>query len=405
MRNALFTTMAIAVFALPAFAELRLTPRMDLEWTQRLHERAAQFLARGMFREADSALEVAERKANARIRENESLKAVEEPLSGFAAELQSVRERFKRNWTNEVPNALDLGERIRRFVESNEVVRAELDWPARSFDCLREEFLSDNRIDADVTLRNVQNAIQRQLEVCEESRSCEVGFRSVLAASARTREALAAEQAKPLDAGRALAIARGCLAEIKEIVEGPDRMFFGADRPFVTAMSYLNDIRGAGQWSKDAESLANSLEQARRACELRGFRQRMNAARIALRRYRFDLARRNIQDAVSIHLAGMEKQGMFPELVGGLRSEAEELRKAISLSEKEGIIATGDAEIARASPAGRSSESNAGAKPLKEEMDGTDLAAKLRVGLNPRRAKRLVPRCGRSLLRPLGRVS
>jgi hypothetical protein len=160
-------------------------------------------------------------------------------------------------------------------------------------------------------------------------------------------------------------------------------MFFGADRPFVTAMSYLNDIRGAGQRSKDAESLANSLEQARRACELRGFRQRMNAARIALRRYRFDLARRNIQVAESIRLAEMEKRGSFPGLVAGLRTEAKELLRAVALSEEGGILATGDAEIVRSRPVrGGASEARAGAMSLKEALEGTDLVANLRAGMD-----------------------
>lgn len=383
MRTHASVLIAIVAFTLNASAELRLTPRTDLESSRRLCESASNLVARGMFREADSALETARRMADERIRELESLKAVEGPLRAFATELQSIRERFKEDWANTGPAAIDFGNRIRGFVDSNEVVRAELDWPMRSFNWLLEELRAGSWRDADVTLRNVQGAIRRQLEVFEESQSCEDGFRSVLANAARMREALAVERSKPLDTARALAIARECLAEMKEIVEGPDRSFVGADRPFATAMSYLNDIRVAGQWSKEAESLANSLEQARRASELRGFRQSMNAARIALRRYRFDLARQNIQVAESIHLAEMEKRGSFPGLVAGLRTEAEELLRAVALSEDVGILATGDAEIARSrSVRGGSSESRAGAESLKEELEGTDLAANLKAGLD-----------------------
>ena len=291
MRAVFSILIAITVFTCRAFAELRSTPRTDLEWSQRLLADATDFLSRGMFREADFALGEGVRKADARLRELESLKVVEEPLLAFAAELQSIRERLNKDWTNTVPAAIDFGSRIRGFVDSNDVVRAELDWPMRSLDWLLDELRAGSLSDAAVTLRNVQGAIQRQLETCAESRHCEEGFRSILDDASRTRERLDVERAKPLDAARTLAIARECLAEMKGIVEGPDRSFAGTDRQFATAMSYLNDIRAAGQWPKEAESLANSLEQARRASELRGFRQSMTAARIALRRYRFDLAR------------------------------------------------------------------------------------------------------------------
>ena len=178
------------------------TPETELRWAQRCHREGTNFTARGMFREAEGRLGGGIGTATCKLRQLEQREATVAPLRDFVDRLQAVRDRFDDDWTNAVAEAFALEGPIKSYVATNPVVQAELAWPLRSFDWLRQELDSGNRRDAGVQLHNFQDALLRSIGAFEELRRLEPGFRAVLADLEHAKEELAAERAKPFGSGQ-----------------------------------------------------------------------------------------------------------------------------------------------------------------------------------------------------------
>lgn len=97
---------------------------------------------------------------------------------------------------------------------------------------------------------------------------------------------------------------------------------------------------------EESSALAAMIARMRDILDLRGFRYYAEKARYQIRRYNFAEAKRSTELAVSVHLEKMEKKGLFPDLVTDLRKEAEDLKCATELSEKNLYLATGDRDDA-----------------------------------------------------------
>jgi len=184
-----------------------ITPETELRRAQRISREGTNLLARGMFREAEGRIGGGIGTATGKLRELEQRAATVGPLQSFVDRLQAVRDRFDEDWTNAVAEAFALEAPIKSYVATNPVVQAELAWPLRTFDRLREELDSGNRRDAGIELRNFQDALRRQIGAFEELRRLEPSFRAVLADLERTRKELASERAKQTEAERPLATA------------------------------------------------------------------------------------------------------------------------------------------------------------------------------------------------------
>lgn len=179
-----------------------ITPETELRWARRCHREGTNFTARGLFREADERLGGGIGTATGKLRQLEQREATVAPLRDFVDRLQAVRDRFDDDWTNAVAEAFALEGPIKSYVATNPVVQAELAWPLRSFDWLRQELDSGNRRDAGVQLHNFQDALLRSIGAFEELRRLEPGFRAVLADLEHAKEELAAERAKPFGSGQ-----------------------------------------------------------------------------------------------------------------------------------------------------------------------------------------------------------
>ena len=80
------------------------------------------------------------------------------------------RDHFEDDWTNAVQKALVLQEPIQSLVESNKVIQIGLEWQMNRFEWLQAAFASDNKRDADTTLRLIQDSLNRQISAYEQSR-------------------------------------------------------------------------------------------------------------------------------------------------------------------------------------------------------------------------------------------
>ena len=177
-----------------------ITPETELRRAQRISREGTNLLARGMFREAEERIGGGIGTATGKLRELEQRAATVGPLQSFVDRLQAVRDRFDDDWTNAIGEAFALEAPIKSYVATNPVIQAELAWPLRTFDRLREELDSGNRRDAGIELRNFQDALRRQVDAFEELRRLEPSFRAVLADLERTRKELASVRAAALTA-------------------------------------------------------------------------------------------------------------------------------------------------------------------------------------------------------------
>ena len=179
-----------------------ITPETELRRAQRISREGTNLLARGMFREAEGRIGGGIGTANGKLRELEQRAATVGPLQSFVDRLQAVRDRFDEDWTNAIGEAFALEAPIKSYVATNPVVQAELAWPLRTFDRLREELDSGNRRDAGIELRNFQDSLRRQIGAFEELRRLEPSFRAVLDDLERTKTELASVRAAALTAAQ-----------------------------------------------------------------------------------------------------------------------------------------------------------------------------------------------------------
>ncbi len=221
--KALFQIILLASLAVPAVGERmwegdeETTPETELRWARRCHREGTNFTARGLFREADERLGGGIGTATGKLRQLEQRETTVAPLRDFVDRLQAVRDRFDDDWTNAVAEAFALEEPIKSYVATNPVVQAELAWPLRSFEWLRQELDSGNRRDAGIQLHNFQDALRQSIMAFEELRRLEPSFRAVLVDLERAKAELAAERAKPSEAETALATATATNAAPFEI--------------------------------------------------------------------------------------------------------------------------------------------------------------------------------------------
>ena len=188
-----------------------ITPETELRRAQRISREGTNLLARGMFREAEGRIGGGIGTATGKLRELEQRAATVGPLQSFVDRLQAVRDRFDDDWTNAIGEAFALEGPIKSYVATNPVVQAELAWPLRTFDRLREELDSGNRRDAGIELWNFQDALRRQIGAFEELRRLEPSFRAVLADLERTRMELVSARAATLTAAQLDEIERSIL--------------------------------------------------------------------------------------------------------------------------------------------------------------------------------------------------
>ena len=278
---------------------LAVTPRTDLEYVHSRYRFGTNFLARGMFREADFVLETGLEVANNRLGELEPKNPANAPLKA--------------------------------------------------------------------------SIVHGQTGELRELQGLEKDFRAIIADLELVQREVAVERAKPLDVKRALGIARDYYEEAKSLIEWRGRTYVGAEGCLNGASAYLQDIQAAGKMGEESSALAAMIARMRDILDLRGFRYYAEKARYQIRRYNFAEAKRSAELAVSVHLEKMEKKGLFPDLVTDLRKEAEDLKCATELSEKNLYLATGDREIAR------TRRSNiAVQKSLRKELAKTDLIGTLK---------------------------
>ena len=219
----LYQILLLAALAVPAAGERmwgwdeEITPEKELRWAQRYYREGTNFTARGMFREAEGRIGGGIGTAAGKLRQLEQREATIAPLRDFVDRLQAVRDRFDDDWTNAVAEALALEGPIKSYVATNPVVQAELAWPLRSFEWLRQQLDSGNRRDAGIQLHNFQDALRQSIMAFDELRRLEPSFRAVLADLEQARKELASERDKPSEAETALATATATNATPFEI--------------------------------------------------------------------------------------------------------------------------------------------------------------------------------------------
>ena len=319
------------------------TAEMDLNFVQRMYVQGTNLVDRGMFREADWMFAQAIKLANNRLQEYDQRAATAVPLQGFVHQLQEIRDHFEEDWTNAVQKALVLQEPIQSFVESNKVIQIGLEWPMNRFEWLQAEFASDNKRDADTTLRLIQDSLNRQISAYEQSRKCEEGFRSAITNVERARDDLEVARTKPLDAERALRIAWDYYAATTNRIAGPNGAFVGAEDTRQAAREYLDDIRRAGVLENEVEALSAALDATVRTANIAGVRYYIGEARRQLQNNRPDSAKMDLDVADRLYLSKLKGDSTFY----GLLNEWKELKRVAEQRIAEQARARDEAEIAK----------------------------------------------------------
>ena len=241
--------LALAFFASLALADDRewsvcgseiVTPEHELQLMKRNYVNGTNFLARGMFQEADEIIGRGIGGASKHLRELAQRAAGIETLRALADQSASIWDGFQNDWTNAAVRTLALEEPVKAFVASNPIVKGALEWRLQSFEWLRDELAANDRMNAGANIRNTRDALRDQIRAFETLQRLEPGFRAVLADLERAREELKVEQAKPLDPERALRIAREYVDSARGQVPGSSGWLLEC------AERYLKDARKAG---------------------------------------------------------------------------------------------------------------------------------------------------------------
>lgn len=304
------------------------TPADDLSVSRTHYRDGTNLTARGRFREAEGVIGGGIGTATRRLHELEQRTAGLETLRGFADQFGAIWERYKVDWTNAAVEALTLEEPIKVFVATNAIIREPLEWRLKSFEWLRKELEENDKMNAGANLRNTRDALRGQVEAYEQLQPLEADFRAVLADLERAREELKAERAKPLDARRALGIAREYVERANRKIAAPGSQFVGADWDFTCAKNYLDDVRATGELKDEVAEIESSIDAAKRKWNLTGFRYYMREAQSYLEQDRPDVAKMQVGSAESIYLSRLKGDPAFEELselAGELREAAERM--------------------------------------------------------------------------------
>ncbi len=363
--------LSVLVLSAPVAGSLSLivTPADELRSAQLCYGEGTNLIARGMFREAEDWIKRGTATATGRLRELESRTGTVGPLRDFVDRIQALRDRFDEDWTNAALSHLALRDPIKAYVETNAVLKGPLDWPLRSFDWIATEVAEGKKVDAGVEMRNFQGALQGEINACETLRGLEADFRAVLADLERARDKLKVERDKPLDAERALGIAREYVAGARAKVDAPGSQFVGADWDFTCAERYLKDVRGTGAAKEGVVEVEAALAETKRAWSIAGVRYYLQEARDWLAKDRPDNAKGSINIAETCYLSRLKGNPEFErlsELVGKLKESAERMiadderaRKLAAIAECREKLGDPNAPVLPAvllSPAGGSGE-------------------------------------------------
>ena len=322
--------LAVLVLSAPFAGALSLivTPADELRSAQFCHADGTNLIARGMFREADETIGRGIGTASKHLREFEQRAAGIETLRVLADLSGSIWDGFQNDWTNAAVRTLALEEPVRAFVSSNPVVKGPLELRLKSFEWLRNELAENDRMNAGANIRNTRDALQGQVRAFEELQRLEPGFRAVLADLERAREALQAERAKPLDARRALGIAREYVAGANRKIKAPGSQFVGADWDLECAERYLKEVWESGDFRIEAAEVEAALAEARRQRNLAGVRYYLQEARDWLAKDRADNAKGSVRIAETCYLPNLKGDPDFEalsELVGEMKESAERM--------------------------------------------------------------------------------
>jgi len=322
--------LAVLVLSAPFAGALSLivTPADELRSAQFCHADGTNLIARGMFREADETIGRGIGTASKHLREFEQRAAGIETLRALADLSGSIWEGFQNDWTNAAVRTLALEEPVKAFVASNPVVKGPLELRLKSFEWLRSELAANDRMNAGANIRNTRDALQGQVRAFEELQRLEPGFRAVLADLERARESLQAERAKPLDARRALGIAREYVAGANRKIKAPGSQFVGADWDLKCAERYLKEVWESGDFRIEAAEVEAALAEARRQRNLAGVRYYLQEARDWLAKDRADNAKGSVRIAETCYLPNLKGDPEFEalsELVGEMKESAERM--------------------------------------------------------------------------------
>ena len=150
------------------------------------------------------------------------------------------------------------------------------------------------------------------------------GFRAVIADVERAQEELQVERAKPLDAERALGIAREYVAAAHRTIPGTRREFAGAESMINSAKAYLDDIRRTGAMENEIAETETSIIEVERLFNLAGVRYFLQEARGQLTREQPDFAKMAIDAGTRLYLSKLKGDSAFKEL----SEESDELMRA-----------------------------------------------------------------------------
>ena len=150
------------------------------------------------------------------------------------------------------------------------------------------------------------------------------GFRGVIADVERAQEKLKEECAKPLNAERALGIAREYVAAARRTIAGTRGEFVGGESMVNSAKAYLDDIRRTGTLEDEVAETETSIMETERLLNLAGVRYYLQEARGQLTRERPDSAKMDIDTGARLYLSKLKGDSAFKELA----EESDELLRA-----------------------------------------------------------------------------
>ncbi len=297
------------------------TPEDELRFAQRNYVEGTNFLARGMFREADERIGGGIGNASGHIRELEQRAAGIETLRALADLSASIWDGFQNDWTNAAVRTLALEEPVKAFVASNPVVKGPLEWRLKSFEWLRDELAANDRMNAGANIRNTRDALQGQVEAFEELQHLEPGFRAVLADLERAREKLKVERDRPFDPERGLRIAREYVDGARGVAHVPG----SSEWLLECAEKYLKEVRRTGELKDGVAEVEAAIAGVKRTSNIAGVRAGLAEAREFLAKDRPDAAKYGVQHA-EIHLPRLKGDPEFDdlsELVGEMKQTVE----------------------------------------------------------------------------------
>lgn len=251
---------------------LVVTPASDLQKARASYATGTNHLGRGRFREAKSFLDASAGVAGTRLRE---LEIREKGLATLEESLATVREL--RESTGQGPEeTLRRAEALRGPLlalldaagtdesEGFAWLRDGLNHAVACIAEFRQRLENGEDREADQALGSLQGALEREIAALGPLRETTGAFRSVAAESAQALEELERQRALPLDAARALDIAREYLAQALELIESPgEGRFIDAQLTRLpAARAYLDDVAATGLFPEERAAFEKELAVA-----------------------------------------------------------------------------------------------------------------------------------------------